>query len=148
MHISRSDGTRGLLVRTILLHVKTVSAVRCIELLYASRSTQWEGKRAPGRDLMHLARCYIAVGQYEHMTILPRRPLSKKIKRKIIMNELTECSSFFTLATCIPLAYTHPQVCYFTIKWINHFRNEIIKKAKYKNSYKYSWLFVKKKHCQ
>jgi len=115
MHISHGYGTRGLLARTISC-IKRPLAVRCSELLYASQSTQWEGKRAPGRDLMHLARCYVAVGQYEHMTILPRRPLRRKIKRKIIMNERAGCSSLFSLATCNP-AYKFAAPIYEFIIW-------------------------------
>lgn len=65
-----------------------------------------EGEPLVG-TLVHLARCYVAVGQYEHMTILPRRPLSRKIKRKIIMNERAGGSSLFALAACSPAYIIH-----------------------------------------
>lgn len=93
---------------------KTVFLLSVVLGCFTLREARKEREREPlVETLVHLARCYVVVGQYEHMTILPRRPLSRKIKRKIIMNERVEGSSLFALTACNP---TYIQVRYFDIK--------------------------------
>jgi len=48
MHISRSDDTRGLLARTILLHVKTVSLLSVVSDCF----TLQEARREKERELL------------------------------------------------------------------------------------------------